>query len=1110
MRKKLVVLITCAVWVILNSEKISGASGFELVVQNGHSGGIKSLAYSRDGKFIATGSADHRIFIWSSKTGSLIRRLSGHKNYVTSVDFSPRGSLLASGSMDGKIILWSPDSDVPVKTINTGFGATGKVLFSPDGKYLAYGKKEISLLESKSGKKKMTIQNPHPGFIRVGAFSPHGRYLAALTGKNRIDIFDIENQKEVKSLSGHTGLVQAVAWSPDGKMLASGSLDGTVRIWDINSGRGRKINPGNVFALGFSPDGKKIAAGVSKNYRYSLIVISALTGRILYTRDTGGDLVTSLSFSPHGKQIASGSSEKKLTLWDSGSGHILKTMSGRADTVYNVEFTRQGRYFLSSSWNRISIWDRETACETGSLSGHPNFGVGWFALSGKGDLLLSGGRDKILSIYEVPSGKALKRIKINKIIAGISASPDGRNAAVILEDGMVQIYSLPGGRRVKLIKTGMPASTGEGFRLAFSPLKSLFAVATSYEPVRIFNYRSGKMIGELKTPDMGTWITKKSRFGLSRTMERPAGYRGLSPGAEKIVFSPDGKYLAAGSNDMTVKLWDVSSGKLVRVMRGHRKTVSALAYSPAGDMIASSTYNGRIFLWDPGSGKLQGKLKGHSSMVRNLSFSPDGNAIISGSNDGTVKYWNRESENEVCTFASFGSGRDWIVYTGDGYFDSSRKGGKYLGIRKGREVFSIDQFALQRNRPDIILQRMGTGKNEIREHLKHRYMRRLKRAGFSSGASGELHVPGAKIISGRREGKFFHIKFSLEDSKYDLKSYNVFVNNVPLFGARGKSLDDDSVTVNEKIELTHGTNKIEISCINEKGAESYRAMTISEYAVKSPGDLYFLGFGVSEYRNTALNLKYAHKDSLDLKKIFERMAGGRSYGKVYTRVFTNEQVTPEAIRNAGSFIKNAKPDDTFILFIAGHGLHDTDPAATYYYLTFNADISNLAGTCASFEEIEGLLQGIAPRKKLFLMDTCESGEVEDKIEKAYFSSAQERRGNARAVRGFTIKAKRTVKPRPWLLQRERFIYNDLSRRSGAIVFSSSKGGEFSYEGGSVNNGYFTAEIINCLTGSRKKIISMEYLREFVGGAVSKRSGGMQNPTVDRDNLYLDFSLPGVR
>jgi len=406
--------------------------------------------------------------------------------------------------------------------------------------------------------------------------------------------------------------------------------------------------------------------------------------------------------------------------------------------------------------------------------------------------------------------------------------------------------------------------------------------------------------------------------------------------------------------------------------------------------------------------------------------------------------------------------------------------------------------------------KIGIGSLEQLNHFNSQYQKRLRKSGLTeSDLLTDLHVPEAMINSVKQEDKFLRLEFSLSDTEYKLKRYNIFINDVPVFGSYGKDISGKSQTIIEKIELTPGKNKIEISCTNVKGAESYRALTYAEYNAQAKGDLYYIGFGVSKYKDSTLNLKYADKDARDLADMYSGMKG--KYNNVFIKTYLNEQVTAENIRQAKELLKSSKPDDTFVLFIAGHGVHDTDKEATYYYLTHNADRNNLSGTCANFELIEDLLQGIAPRNKLFLMDTCESGEIEDAVQNSFYAAAGSRGLKARTTRALKVTGKTSPAKRTYLFQKDRYIYNDLARRSGAIVFSSSKGGEFSYEHDSIQNGYFTSEIIKGIRNgaadrNRDGVVSTDELREYVSQNVAKATGDLQHPTVDRDNLYQKFGF----
>ena len=317
-----------------------------------------------------------------------------------------------------------------------------------------------------------------------------------------------------------------------------------------------------------------------------------------------------------------------------------------------------------------------------------------------------------------------------------------------------------------------------------------------------------------------------------------------------------------------------------------------------------------------------------------------------------------------------------------------------------------------------------------------------------------------------------------------------------------------------------------------KGTESFRAISFADYDGKEKGNLYFIGFGVSKYRDKRLNLKYADQDILKQWEVFKKMEGN-AYDKVIGFPFTNDEVTIENIESMKEILKKVSTDDTVILSISGHGAHERkeiDQNETYYFITHKTDITNLDKTAVKFELLESILQGttkspLKARKKLFLMDTCESGELDDDTKKNLAGVV--RKSGKKGIHFRKIKndmepvisnsgKKNKFKSRPYIFEKDRFIHNDLFRRTGAIVFSSSKGGELSEEHDGINNGVFSYTLITALTKSNAAdkdgdgIVTMEELKKFVMKYVPKQTENRQHPTVDRDNLSIKISFPIIK
>ena len=762
--------------------------------------------------------------------------------------------------------------------------------------------------------------------------------------------------------------------------------------------------------------------------------------------------VLSVVFSPDGQLALSGSVDQTLKLWDVSSGREIRTFKGHRRAVSSVAFSPDAQLALSGSYDRtLKLWDVSSGREIRAFKGHRS-SVYSVAFSPDGRLALSGagrrGRGE-MRLWDVSSGREVRTFKGHKgRVESVAFGPDGRCA-------------LSGGR--------------------------------------------DRDSAQMKLWDV--WSGREIR-----------AFEGHTNFVESVAFSPDGRWALSGGGDKCgeMELWDVSSGREIRTFKGHTESVESVAFSPDGQWALSGSEDDTLKLWDVSSGRDIRTFRGHTAEVNSVAFSPDGRRALSGSEDGTVRLWDTTTGQGIAAFAGaeVDGSEEWLVWTPDGYFDSSRRCGELVHAVKGLRAFGVDQLALRNNRPDIILQRLGCGDQGLIDHFRELYAKRLRRAGVTEEQpTAGYHMPEAKIMESRLAGKFVEIRFGLSDERYNLKRYNMYVNDVPLFGAYGKPVQGRAATLTELIQLTSGRNKIEVTCMNAAGLEAWRAMTTAHYDKQVHGDLYFIGFGVSKYRNRGLNLKYAHKDADDLARVFGAIKG--KYRNVHVKTFLDEEVTVENIKNAKQLLKDARVDDTFVLFIAGHGVYDRTGEATYYYLTHDADVRNLSGTAADFDLIEDLLQGIAPRRKLFLMDTCESGELEEDTRTRFVPMAQTRGIRLRTTRGLGgIAAAGTKRPKPrlWLHHRDRYIYNDLLRRSGAIVFSSCKGGEMSCESDKVQNGFFTEAIINALTSPAAdkdgdKVISTKELRQYVSKTVSEWTGGCQNPTVDRDNIHMEFGLP---
>jgi MYXO-CTERM domain-containing protein len=588
------------------------------------------------------------------------------------------------------------------------------------------------------------------------------------------------------------------------------------------------------------------------------------------------------------------------------------------------------------------------------------------------------------------------------------------------------------------------------------------------------------------------------------------------PKASAIALTRDAHRVVIGRHDGSIEVWDVPSKSMLRRFDAHDGEVPTLTLSPDDRIVLSGGSDAAVKSWELETGKLVRTFKGHTWNVTSAALTRDGRYAITGSWDGTTRLWRLDNGRSVAMVASL---YDWLVFDDEGHFDASRNGGALVAAIDGLTSYRIDQLAVRNNRPDLLLERMGLGSPEVIAHYRARHAQRLKKLGLDEAhlAATFDKAPDARIASVAVHGRAADVTIDLADDDSELLRYNVYVNDVPLFGAAGKPVGGRHQRITETIALTSGHNKIEASVLDVTGAESFRPFRIVDVDDKVAGDLYFVGFGVSRYKNPRYDLSYPHKDVLDLAEVLKGTKG--TFRDVHVATFVNEQATVANVKAAKQLLQDAKVDDTVVLFVAGHGVHARDAAAEYYFATYETDVRNLPETAARFEIVEDLLQSIAPRKKLFLMDTCESGERDETEEVQAIAVGKSRGLRARTTRALKFVADdsaeaQAARPRAYLFARDRYIYNDLARRSGAIVFSSSRGSELSWENDTIKNGVFTKEIVKAFVtdvadADKDGALSVDELRAYVARSVPEQTRDQQHPTVDRDNLDAKFGFPLV-
>lgn len=458
--------------------------------------------------------------------------------------------------------------------------------------------------------------------------------------------------------------------------------------------------------------------------------------------------------------------------------------------------------------------------------------------------------------------------------------------------------------------------------------------------------------------------------------------------------------------------------------------------------------------------------------------------------------------------------KEFIFYTPDGYYMGSNNLNEIIYFEFGNDVYPFEQFDLKYNRPDIILDRLGYADSTLIEAYHNAYLKRLKKMGFTEDMlQDDFHLPEIKIDN-FEEMPTIHdqggidIKLNIKDSKYKLDRINVWVNDVAIYGVNGISLRDKNIqeyTTELSVHLAKGKNKVQVSVLNQAGAESYKeTLEIECTKGKDKPDLYLITIGESKFKQSDYNLTYAAKDANDMAALFSK---SKAYGSVYTNTLVNEQVTKENVLALRSFLEQADINDQVMIFIAGHGVLDAN--LDYYFATYDMDFTNPSDRGIAYDDLEGLLDGIKPLKKTLIIDACHSGEIDkDEVDLiAITDSKEEGDIQFRAV-GNSAQPKLGIQNTSELTK---LLFTDLRKGTGATVISSAGGMEFAMESADWNNGLFTYCLLIGITSGDADLnkdgeIWLSELQKYVQAQVTLLSNGKQQPTSRIENQLVDYRV----
>ncbi|MFO0871938.1 MAG: serine/threonine-protein kinase [Pirellulales bacterium] len=437
-----------------------------------HGHAVNAVAFSPDGKRLATASGDQSIKLWDLETGAELRTLRGHAAPVTSVAFRADGEQLVSGGGDRNLMLWNVETG---ETLNTLFGhrdGVTCVAFSSDGKRIvsASNDRTVRIWDAATGDEHATIKG-HATGVRQVALSADG-LLATAGYDESVKLWNVETTREAQflkfgGLSGWSRI--GIAFTSDCQSLTAAAS--AVRTWNLSSPEEKTFEAVGEFRHRpvFSADRKRLSASSPS---HAIRVWEAETGTEICVLRGHKDFIATIEFSPDGRWLASASQDREVKLWDLADGSLKWSFTGQRGIIQGLAFSADSK-LLGSAHSSLKIWNVETGEQREFMSSSP-MSYTSVAFSRDGKQLATGNGNKTAHIRDVASGKVRFELRghIGRVEC-VAFSPDGRRLATGggIFDQTIKLWDTTTGQEV-ISLTGHPkpiaglAFSSDGHKLA--------------------------------------------------------------------------------------------------------------------------------------------------------------------------------------------------------------------------------------------------------------------------------------------------------------------------------------------------------------------------------------------------------------------------------------------------------------------------------------------------------------------------------------------------------------------------------------------------------------------------------------------------------------------
>lgn len=1054
-------------------------TGNKLWELKGHTSPMYKASISKDGTKLITAGEDKMVMIWDLANKKIIKTIKVYdKRLTVKTAISPNGFVAAFISTminqsryqqlnvydlrSGKLIIKKKDMEL------------GSELYLDDTQLILANNESTSFFSLTNWKEKIIDRQ---NVIGYHTFSPNGK-LAASDNRtfNRnatsISVTNLATQ-ESKELWQNGAI--AYAFTSDSTLMSADN-EGNIFYWNLNNEEnnyetGSDFTPRNIRGkqLMISSTDRKRIAWINVNDRQMKLYIWS-QGKFISNYDNGGLQVTDVYASPSGDSIFF-NNERSFKLW-------------QGTKILNVPTTD----LLDDHKKELKYWMKKMPNAPYDELGTVN--VDWL-------------NKRVLSIHQMLQDS----IKVTSLASGekldIHYEREGDSSEYrgygILEIGKGS-WVLPYSRYLGY----------QYFRLS-DDSKSLF---TAYNDgsFRVWDVATHQVLltdsisierditgMKFLTGDttISIILSKDSvfRYSISDKLKFLYARKPIDEENNFFVQNTSGTQLLNTDGNLI----DLATGTTIEhIPVGGDKW---MRFSNDDKLLAYETNDHDIIIRDMERKKVVSSLNGNNASIMSIQFCRNNTRFLTSRNDNTVQLWDIQTGNLIATFCLFGES-DFIVYIPSGYYMGSRKAVNNMSYKINGKLYPIAQFDLRFNRPDKVLKALGTADEVLLRNYFNAWEKRVKRAGLSpvlidsSFHTPDINIKNANALPPIISTSRIKLQLQAEDSKYNLSRIDVLINSVPVWTS--KSLSEDKMNQwigNVDVALSNGNNSIEVTCSNVAGVESSKEVISIFYqpVTEKKQMTWFVGIGVSQYRDSSMNLKYASKDVHDLDSDLKEQ-----YGDTYkSLLLTDGSATKENIITLKKYLQGTNIDDIVIISISGHGLTTADNK--FCFATVDMDFDDPLKRGLLYDSLEWILDNIPARKKLLLIDACHSGELEEQITII--------KGNTNVKeydkKGITIKttAKGRSMQNTFELMKEAFA--DLQKSSGTVVVSAAGGLEYAYEDAKFSNGVFTYCIREALRSwaanyNADENISVNELRKYVSQKVEELTNGRQRPTARRE------------